>query len=138
MKLIVCVDDSFGILFNNRRLSRDSVVIDKISEITEKSKLWVSEYSSELFSKGNICIDNKLYSKADADDYCFVEDLFNPKFLKSATELIIFKWNRKYPSDVKFPFESLAEKFSLTDSFEFIGNSHPKITMGVYSKCSKE
>ena len=33
MKIILCVDDNYGVLFNNRRVSRDGAVISKIKEI---------------------------------------------------------------------------------------------------------
>ena len=49
MIAIVCIDDNRGMMFNNRRQSRDSILIDKITEITKGSKLWLNKYSYSLF-----------------------------------------------------------------------------------------
>ena len=133
MKLIVCIDDNYGVMFNNRRLSRDKSVLDKISEITEDAILWVSEYSSELFVD-NIIVDNNCFKKCKGDEFIFVEDIFFDKYISKVSELTVFRWNRKYPSDVKFPFERVIEGMKLTFAEKFEGNSHPEITMEVYSK----
>jgi dihydrofolate reductase len=42
-------------------------------------------------------------------------------------EVYLYKWNRKYPSDVKFPKDMLND-FKLEGSTDFEGNSHEKIT----------
>ena len=34
MKLIAIIDDNYGMMFNNRRQSKDSVLIDRIIEIS--------------------------------------------------------------------------------------------------------
>ena len=39
MYVIACVDDRNGLLFNNRRQSRDAKVIEKIQELTKNNKL---------------------------------------------------------------------------------------------------
>lgn len=49
MKLIAIVDDNYGMMFNNRRQSKDSVLIDRIAELSKDSKLWVSMYTRSLF-----------------------------------------------------------------------------------------
>lgn len=49
MIAIICVDNSGGILFNNRRISRDSVLTQWIIEHTAGRTLWMRQYSKELF-----------------------------------------------------------------------------------------
>ena len=41
MKIIACLDDNNGLLFNNRRQSRDRVVIEDILKDCHNSKLSV-------------------------------------------------------------------------------------------------
>lgn len=48
MKLIAIIDDNYGMMFNNRRQSKDSVLIDRIIEISKEHKLWVSMYTLSL------------------------------------------------------------------------------------------
>ena len=49
MILIACVDDRGGIAFNHRRQSSDSVVRNRILELTAGSRLWMNEYSAKQF-----------------------------------------------------------------------------------------
>ena len=42
MIAIVCIDDNGGMMFNNRRQSRDVILLEKIIEITKGSKLWLN------------------------------------------------------------------------------------------------
>ena len=49
MKLIVCVDDCGGVLFNRRRVSSDRLVITDIMAYVGESRLLASEYSMKLF-----------------------------------------------------------------------------------------
>ena len=51
MHIILCVDDRFGMLFNGRRLSRDSALVEDAVKLCKGSKLWVNEYSDGLFSR---------------------------------------------------------------------------------------
>ena len=53
---------------------------------------------------------------------------FNDKIEK----LIVFKWNREYPSD--FSLDIDLSQWSLISTTDFKGNSHEKITMEVYKK----
>ena len=133
MKLIVCVDDNYGILFNNRRVSRDKAVILKISELINSNEILVSEYSSELFSDTsvNLKIVKGIFKRTDGS-YIFCEEEIPPKYFNKITEIYLFKWNRKYPSDVKFPFVDLCEKAELSATEKLVGNSHPEITFEVY------
>lgn len=48
-------------------------------------------------------------------------------FQMMVDEVYLYKWNRKYPSDVKFPKDMLND-FKLEGSTDFEGNSHEKIT----------
>ena len=49
MKLIVCLDDNKGMMFNNRRQSRVRVLIENVLELCKGEKLYTNEYSSKLF-----------------------------------------------------------------------------------------
>jgi len=133
--LIACVDDNYGLLFNGRRVSKDETVIKKLLETIGDNKLWVSQYTSSLFQKEDnksILIDNAFLEKAGESDYCFIEDDI-PEDIKSKVEkLILFKWNREYPSDTKFEMD--LSSYKIDQACEFVGKSHKKITMEVYSR----
>ncbi len=135
MIVIVCIDDNGGMMFNNRRQSKDAKLIEKIIEIAKDSKLWLDKYSYELFEKSNalnINIEDSFLTKASSDDFCFVENTALSPFEKLIDRLIVFRWNRSYPYDREIDID--ISKWQLIDSKEFAGNSHPKITMEVYER----
>ena len=65
--------------------------------------------------------------EGDSDIY-FIEK--NILLLSSAEKLIVYRWNRIYPSDVKAELSGW-QKVSEDD---FIGSSHDKITEEIYEK----
>ena len=133
MIAIVCIDDNGGMMFNNRRQSRDSILIEKVIELSKGSKLWVNKYSSSLFEDknvSNINVDESFVLEAANGEYCFVENVSLKTYEKWIEKLIVFKWNRIYPKD--FEFELDLSKWKFVESSEFKGCSHDKITMEVY------
>ena len=134
MKLIVCLDDNLGMMFNHRRQSRDRELIADLVRYVENTPLWISPYSAPLFGEGSPClqvVDDPVAS-ASENDYCFVENSSLPKTLDGVNELIIYHWNRLYPSDVRFECDTSA--FTLAKTHEFAGSSHDKITKEIWKK----
>ena len=108
MIAIVCIDDNGGMMFNNRRQSRDSILIEKIMEIAKNSKLWVNKYSYSLFEEkhmSNINVDESFILEAANGEYCFVENVSLEGYEKWIEKLIVFKWNRVYPKDFEFELD---------------------------------
>ena len=134
MIVIVCLDERGGMMFNNRRQSRDKAVIDRIVEIVQGSKLWLSSYSKSLFDQVAILleVDDNFLQKAGNGEFCFVENADITQYTPKIEKLYIFRWNRHYPADFYFTLD-LAEYRMITQS-EFMGNSHEKITLEVYER----
>ena len=132
MTIIVCVDDNMGMMFNNRRQSRDRAVIDKVYEITEGSRLFVNEYSKKLFDIEKVIVCNEMLDMANDGDYCFVENIALCEHKDKIKSIILFKWNRSYPCDVKLDIS--LEEFKEVSNEDFAGSSHEKITKAVYVK----
>ena len=92
MKIIVCVDNQNGMMFNHRRQSQDRVLRKRILELTGGKKLWMNAYSQKQFlqvngnmpkeqeqsgqlgQSGQIQADEEFLEKAGPGEYCFVED----------------------------------------------------------------
>ena len=133
MIAIVCIDDNGGMMFNNRRQSRDAILLEKIIEITRGSKLWINKYSYPLFEDKNISninVDESFVLEAANGEYCFVENVGLRGYEKWLEKLIVFKWNRVYPKDFEFDID--LSEWKLSESLEFKGSSHDNITMEVY------
>ena len=137
MILIVCADDNGGVMFNHRRQSRDRVLRSRVLQMTEGKKLWMSEYSARQFGPElapQITVCNELLEQAGPGEYCFLEGQPAAGAADRVESVILFKWNRVYPTDVTFDLWPLEEPWQLTEVSEFEGSSHEKITMEVYVK----
>lgn len=119
MEVIYCVDNNLGISFNNRRVSSDKEIINDIYK--DYDCINIFKRSEDLFrgKKYNVIesIDNDVY---------FLEDNYNI----FSSKLILYKFNRDYPSDVKLNYD--LSKYKMISSYNFKGNSHDKITKEVY------
>lgn len=133
MKIIVCLDDKNGMLFNKRRQSSDAVLCQRILALSAGNVLWMNGYSQRLFADmdGTIRIDESFLERAGQHDWCFVEDLDAAPYVSRSDEIVIFRWNRVYPADMRFPMH-LLDHWTKTETAEFAGNSHDKITQEVY------
>ena len=70
MNVIICLDQNNGMLFNNRRQSRDRIVRKNILEYINGAKLYMDEYSFKQFSEekaDNIIVDNNLENATEHD-----------------------------------------------------------------------
>lgn len=131
MNIIVCLDDNGGMLFNSRRQSRDEALCQRVLEVTADATLWMNEYSAKLFTDGEFKVDECFLEKAEEDDYCFLEQPLPCELKDKIGKVIVYRWNRKYPSDVKFD-ASVLKLRRLTSSFEFKGTSHERITEEIF------
>lgn len=134
MIIIACLDDNNGMLFNRRRQSRDLYLCQHIAQLSSGSVLWMNDYSKRLFDglQGDVRVDPLFLERAGQGEFCFVEDKDVTPFLPSAEKIIIFRWNRVYPSDIKFPMHLLDANWTKTEVTTFPGKSHEQITQEVY------
>ena len=54
------------------------------------------------------------------------------ELLAQTGKIVLYRWNRHYPSDVKWEPDLEGLGFALTETTEFPGTSHEKITREVY------
>ena len=130
---IICVDDNGGVMFNNRRVSSDKNVILDILRMKETNELFCSNYSASNFTLYNnkISVDEDVINNVSKDGIYFIEDIF-PKNWNTFNYIIIYKWNRKYPSDVLFTYD-LKDYINIKKD-EFKGNSHEKIDKYIFKR----
>ncbi len=130
MKIIVCLDDRDGMLFNRRRQSRDSALVEDILQITAGSRLWMDSYSAAMFP--DTVGEEHFLEKAGEQDFCFLERADISEYARRVTGVIIYRWNRVYPFEVRFPTGLFADRWRLVSRENFPGNSHEIITREVY------
>lgn len=133
MKAIVCLDKSKGMLFNNRRLSRDDELCNKVSSLVGDGQLYLNDYSAKIFEgKCALAVSDDFSEKAGENDFCFYENTAVPA--DKITELYIFWWNRDYPADTYFDFEPKDSGFKRVKKEDFAGTSHKKITLEIFRR----
>ncbi|QIB69336.1 ribonuclease Z [Aminipila butyrica] len=135
MIVITCIDDHNGLMFNNRRQSKDFVVQRDIIEIVKHRPIYMSEYSYKMFAdfhSPNIRVEDESLLKAKQGEYCFVENQRLLNYEDKIEKMIIYRWNREYPADV---FLDLSlDSWKRVETEDFKGSSHEKITREVYRK----
>ena len=133
MILAICVDDKLGMLFNKRRQSKDRELRKDLLSLTDQV-LWVNEYTAKQFTEDEriwLNIQENFLDDIGEDDLCFVENLPISEYKSDITKLILYRWNRIYPSDTRFPFD--LSEWELESEYEFKGYSHDKITRCIYT-----
>ena len=133
MILIVCVDNKNGMLFNRRRQSQDRILRARILELTAQSRLWMNAYSAKQFDAPapQICLAEDFLSQAAPGEYCFLENAVPSSLLEQIEQVILYRWNRDYPADVHFTLD--LSGFQLSQTTDFTGSSHEKITEEIYA-----
>ena len=107
-------------------------------EETKDAPFYVSPYSAKMLEEYGFhgyveTTEPDQIAEEDAWYFCeFGEyEVLWPK----VTEILLYQWNRRYPSNVAFDMQ-LLEDYEKTEETEFQGSSHDKITKIRY--CKKE
>ena len=122
-------------LFNRRRQSQDREVRRDILSMADGHALWMNAYSAGQFSEEDrfrLHVAEDFPEQAGEEDFCFVEDRPADPWLDRAGHLILYRWNRVYPSDLKLDLAPALEGRTLLASRDFPGYSHETITKEVY------
>ncbi len=131
---VLCLDDRGGMAFNNRRQSRDRLLIKDLCEGCD-GKIYIDAYSLPLFSEyaQRVTVSESLVDDCPDGAACFIEREAPRRLLSECKTLIVYRWNRTYPYDVAFDL-SMLDAFDLREEYEFVGSSHEKITKGIYER----
>lgn len=135
MKVIVCLDDREGMMFNRRRQSRDRTVTEDMIR-TADGVLAMSPYSESLFQNTEVerRVSDRFLDLTKEGDWCFVEDRELFPYRDRIKTVVVYHWNRHYPSDRRFDLDLEREGFCLKERIEFAGYSHEKITKERFEK----
>lgn len=141
MNIFIFLDDKNGMMFNKRRQSQDTILREHIKNLVNNKTLYMNEYSYKLYKdidNNNIKVSNDFLDKGTSDDFYLVENLPLINYTNKINSLIIFKWNRHYPSDLYFDINLLDNSWELIETIDFKGSSHEKITKEIYRRVHNE
>lgn len=133
MTLIFCVDNNFGLMFNKRRQSRDSAVLEDIKKSFKGKAIFISAYSEKLFCEADV--SHTLCERlAECNGVCFVEDKYSPDLFTLADEVILYHWGKVYPADSILDIDLLNTDFTLCEAEILTGTSHKEIKKERYTR----
>ena len=115
--------------------SRDAAVIKDVESLVGDGIVFISNFSEKLFedsSESVISVSDPLESAKD--DFAFVEDMALLPYAEKIDELVIYRWNRRYPFDFKLDIDPEKEGMTLAQTVDIVGNSHAKITRETWRK----
>ena len=131
MKLAVCIDNGGGMLLNHRRQSRDRELIRELSESLDGAHLYAEAFSETVLADvPHTVITRDRIGTLGKEDIFFVECPPIAPLLPHADTLIVYHWNRSYPSDEVLDIS--LDGLTRVSSTNFVGSSHEKITKEVY------
>ena len=134
MTVFICLDDNYGMLFNRRRQSRDREVLKDMLAVSEGS-IWMNAYSAALFGTASekIIVRDDVPGSVPEDGWCFLENIPLKPYEDKVERIVVYYWNRIYPADTYLDID-LNYGWEITDTKEFGGNSHEKITRKIYKR----
>ena len=129
MTLYICLDDRNGLRFNKRRQSRDAALLEDIrSQLA--GNLLIEPFSEKLIREAEIPY---VLPPETAEDF-FAEDVPSDELLEKTSKVVIYRWNRHYPSDLRWEPDLNALGFVRKETADFPGTSHENITREVYER----
>lgn len=137
MNIIICLDDNNGMMFNKRRQSQDRILRADLKEFIKDKDLYMNNYSYKLYKdidNGNIKVSENFLEHCTENDFCLVEDKLLNNYINKINNIIIYKWNRIYPSDLYFDINLTSNSWELLETKGFEGSSHEKITRIIYRR----
>lgn len=137
MILVVCIDDGGGLRFNHRRQSRDAGLMARIVKKFSAADFYAAPDSAVLFEDSGLPaarlhLAADFFAAAGPGDVAFAEDGPLAPWAEKAEGLVIYHWNRRYPSDVTLDIDLGA--WRLAGREDFAGTSHETITEEVYTR----
>ena len=134
LHIAFAVDERNGLMFNDRRVSKDSALREEVLNLarTAGGSVRVRPYSLTQFAQDDpVQAFDAPWSDAQAGDIVFIEDV-DPATVPGVTKVTLFHWNRTYPYDLVSTFDFGG--FELTGTKEFEGSSHERITEETWVK----
>lgn len=119
-------------------------LFEKYRPIPEENVSFFNRVSDENSSTSNpvskveqsagydLIVEENYLENAGPFDYCFVEKEALKPYQDQIPKLILCRWNRKYPGDLKFDLDLSAYQMTSTEDIQ--GKSHDKITIEVWEK----
>lgn len=136
MIILICLDDKNGMMFHNRRQSQDRGLRAYIRQLVGNSKIYMNQYTRKLYREfSQACVCEDFLFRAQAGDYCLVENQELCPVKDRIEKIIVFRWNKVYPADQILDLS--LDGWVLENSREFDGSTH-RILQETYVRENKD
>lgn len=130
MIVILCLDNNNGMMFNDRRQSQDRGLREYIAEMTKGDKVYMNAYTEKLYEEiEHPMVSEDFLQKAGKGEPCIVENRPLKPEEDQIEEIVIFRWNKVYPSDQVLDVD--LEEWKLVEEEQIEGSTH-EITKQIY------
>ena len=133
MLVFLCLDQKNGMAFHQRRQSLDRAIRADLLTAAAGRPVWMTPYSARQFTEPEAVLrtSDAPLQETEREGLCFVEFPPLSAALDRIDTLVVYRWNRVYPTDQRFDLD-LNTSFRLVSSTDIPGHSHEKITKEVY------
>lgn len=135
MTIVVTVSKDFGLLFHQRRQSQDRLQRANLKALIGSWPLYMNAYSYSLyqdFFKESSVVAEDFLDLCPKDGWALIEDQSLQKYISKIDQVILYQWNRSYPSDTWLDIS--LDSFQLVEQVDFVGSSHERITRLTYQR----
>ncbi len=134
MTVAVCIENRGGLLFLNRRVSRDRAILADLAAFP-KERLLAHPFSLSYLEGAGLTVlaMPDFLDKAQKGDLCFLENQPLAPHLERVKRLLVYRFGEAYPFDFSFDLFPRLSALSLTERTEFAGFAHKTITREIYS-----
>ncbi|WP_297720642.1 ribonuclease Z [Intestinimonas sp.] len=133
MLVFLCLDQKNGMAFHQRRQSLDRAIRADLLTAAAGRPVWMTPYSARQFTEPEAVLrtSDAPLQETEREGLCFVEFPPLSAALDRIDTLVVYRWNRVYPTDQRLDLD-LNTSFRLVSSTDIPGHSHEKITKEVY------
>ena len=133
MLVFLCLDQKNGMAFHQRRQSLDRAIRADLLTAASGRPVWMTPYSARQFTEPEAVLrtSDAPLQETEREGLCFVEFPPLSAALDRIDTLVVYRWNRVYPTDQRLDLD-LNTSFRLVSSTDIPGHSHEKITKEVY------
>ena len=139
MNLIFTLDDNNAVKFGDKRQSLDKEVAKRILQFTESTSadfIYIKNESNSFFDFPDLNLTKlKIFEDFDSlprNATIFLEETVSRNILSHVDKIVIFRWGKKYPSQIKDRLILNSDIFTKVSSTPFPTSTHPDMQIEVY------
>lgn len=141
MKVILCIDDQGGVRFAGHRLTQDRLQRQDVIKRYRSAGFCMKKETASLYGLEESEKIHYVHDWNEARSYegwWICEDVAFLRWIDQLEELVLYRWNRRYPSDERFQMSMVLPLWRCVDQYRLEGSSHAEISVEHYVRGERE